>query len=345
MSGIVTGVKRALVGSPKRSEQIADLLLPKRIALPVFASDALSNNAYALQGTLLVLSVGGAAFLWYARWVALGVIALLFTVVASYHQNVRAYPLGGSDYEVVASNVGPRAWLIIASALLVAYALAVAMSIFSAVTNLALALPEDESNRVGVAVLFVVIITVLNLRGVRQIGSLFAIPTYMFMFGIFVVLGVGAFGMLSGETVTAHSYGWSVKAITGPDSSAGALSASALVFLLLGAFASGCTALTGVKVAEVPRLIQLYVIGIFILEYVVGRWWQGILHNQSTMRLRTRLRFTPGVMVVSVPWQLRSSELAAAALSLSLPMTAPAPAAAAPASASLAPAAAVNRTD
>ena len=120
-----------IVGRALRSEQLGETLLPKRLALPVFASDALSSNAYATQEILLVLSLGGVAFYSYAPWVAAAVVVIFFVVVASYRQNVHAYPSGGGDYEVVSTNLGQRAGVFVASALLVDYVMTVAVSISS----------------------------------------------------------------------------------------------------------------------------------------------------------------------------------------------------------------------
>src|ERR1700733_4062777 len=134
-------VKRLLLGRPVRSDRLGEQLLPKRIALPVFASDALSSVAYATQEILIVLALGGTAFLHLSKWAALGVVIVMATVVAAYRQNVHAYPSGGGDYEVANTNLGPRFGLVVASALLVDYVLTVAVSVASGVANLASAIP------------------------------------------------------------------------------------------------------------------------------------------------------------------------------------------------------------
>ena len=143
MASLTDVGKRLLLGRAMRSESLAETELPKKVALPVFASDALSSNAYATQEILLVLSLGGAAlFARYAPWVALGVVIIYFVVVASYRQNVHAYPSGGGDYEVVTTNLGERAGLVVAGALLVDYVMTVAVSIASAVQNIASTAPS-----------------------------------------------------------------------------------------------------------------------------------------------------------------------------------------------------------
>src|SRR5690348_7741191 len=126
---MVSMVKRLLVGRPLRSDRIGETLLPKRLALPVFASDPLSSVAYATQEILLVLSLGGLAYLFLAPWVALAVSVLLVVVVASYRTVVRAYPSGGGSYEVASRNLGPSAGLVVAAALMVDYIMTVAVSV------------------------------------------------------------------------------------------------------------------------------------------------------------------------------------------------------------------------
>src|ERR1051326_4681368 len=135
-------VKRVLVGRPMQSDRLGHTLLPKKIALPVFASDALSSVAYATEEILLVLSVGGLALFSYTPWIAAGVAVLMLVVVASYRQNVHAYPSGGGDYEVASTNLGQRVGLVVASALMVDYVLTVAVSVSSGVANLASAFPS-----------------------------------------------------------------------------------------------------------------------------------------------------------------------------------------------------------
>ena len=140
MAGTRTA-KRFVLGRQMATEQLGETLLPKRLALPVFASDALSSNAYATQEILLVLSLGGFAFFSYSPFIAGGVVLVFAIVVLSYRQNVHAYPSGGGDYEVVSTNLGQRAGVLVASALLVDYVLTVAVSISSAVDNITSAVP------------------------------------------------------------------------------------------------------------------------------------------------------------------------------------------------------------
>jgi amino acid transporter len=234
------GLKRVMFGRALHTNQLGETLLPKRIALPVFASDALSSNAYATQEILLVLSLGGVAYFAYAPWVAAAVVLVFFVVVASYRQNVHAYPSGGGDYEVVSSNLGQRAGVFVASALLVDYILTVAVSISSAVANIASAFTSVQEHKVAVAVGLVVVLMLMNLRGVRESGTTFAIPTYAFMIAIFSMFIWAAVRLLQGDVLRAESSAWEVE-------SEQAWTGLALAFLVARAFSSGTTALTGVE--------------------------------------------------------------------------------------------------
>jgi len=214
--------------------------LPKRIALPVFASDALSSNAYATQEILLVLSLGGLSLYSFGPWVALAVIVIFFTVVASYRQNVHAYPSGGGDYEVVSKNLGPNWGVMVASALAIDYVLTVAVSISSAVANLSSALPFIGLHGTWWAVGIIIFITVLNLRGIKESGALFAVPVYFFILSISVMIGVAVVRLAMGSDLQAESANWDVI----PEETFAGL---ALVFVVARAFSSGTTALTGIE--------------------------------------------------------------------------------------------------
>jgi amino acid transporter len=232
--------KRLFVGRPLRSAQLGETLLPKRIALPVFASDALSSVAYATEEILLVLSLGGLSLIHFTWYAAAGVAFLMLVVVASYRQNVHAYPSGGGDYEVATTNLGPRAGLTVASALMVDYVLTVAVSVSSGVANITSAVSSLQGHAVLVAVVIVAIIMLLNLRGVRESGTAFAIPTYAFVAAIAVLITVGLSKLATGHHLTSESAHYRIAA-------AHNYTGLALAFLLLRSFASGCTALTGVE--------------------------------------------------------------------------------------------------
>ncbi len=233
--------KRILVGRALSSEQLHETLLPKRIALPVFASDALSSNAYATQEILLTLAIGGATLYKYAPWVAALVVLVFFVVVASYRQNVHAYPSGGGDYEVVGTNLGPRAGVFVASALLVDYILTVAVSISSAVANIRSALPGMVGeHQVFWAVGLIVLIVIMNLRGVRESGAAFAVPVYGFILSIYGMVAYAVFRIARGDSLAAESASWTVVA-------EGTFTGLALAYLVARAFSSGTTALTGIE--------------------------------------------------------------------------------------------------
>ncbi|KOU04071.1 DNA-binding protein [Streptomyces sp. NRRL F-5755] len=234
--------KRILIGRALRSDKLGETLLPKRIALPVFASDPLSSVAYAPGEVLLVLSVAGVSAYHFSPWIAVAVVVLMFTVVASYRQNVHAYPSGGGDYEVANTNLGPKAGLTVASALLVDYVLTVAVSISSGVENLGSAIPFVTEHKSLCAIAMIVLLTLMNLRGVKESGKLFAIPTYIFVAGVFIMIIWGVVrGVIMGDTMKAPTADFTIHA------EQGGLAGFALVFLLLRAFSSGCAALTGVE--------------------------------------------------------------------------------------------------
>ena len=240
MSKLTTAAKRLLVGRPFRSDKLAHTLLPKRIALPVFASDALSSVAYAPQEIFAVLSVAGLAAYAYAPWVA-GLVALvMIVVVASYRQNVHAYPSGGGDYEVVTKNLGPTAGLIVASALLVDYILTVAVSTAAGVANIGSAIPVVGDHPVWFSIGIIVLVCALNLRGIRESGSAFAIPVYAFIISIAAMMLTGLVQFLIGADVRAPSSEFHMQAEH-------ALTGLPLIFLFARSFSSGSAALTGVE--------------------------------------------------------------------------------------------------
>jgi amino acid transporter len=231
--------KRLLLGDPLTSGKLDDQLLPKRRALPIFASDALSSVAYAPQELLMILLVGGVTFLTFSPWVAAAVILLLTVVVLSYRQLIKAYPSGGGDYEVARTNLGEVPGVIVAAALLVDYVLTVAVSVASGVDNIISAVPELNPFRVEIAVGFVILIVIVNLRGVREASTVFAIPTYLFIGSVAVMIVVGLFRTVLGDPPVASSAAYAVQ---GDD-----LSQAAVILLVLRAFSSGCSALTGVE--------------------------------------------------------------------------------------------------
>ncbi|ORB75798.1 APC family permease [Mycobacterium scrofulaceum] len=242
MSKLSTAARRLLIGRPFRSDRLSHTLLPKRIALPVFASDAMSSVAYAPEEIFLMLSVAGLAAYAMAPWIGLAVAAVLLIVVSSYRQNVHAYPSGGGDYEVVTTNLGDTAGLVVASALMVDYVLTVAVSISSAMSNIGSAIPFVYDHKVFFAVVATLAIMAMNLRGVRESGLAFAIPTYAFIVGIACMIVWGLFRIfVLDDPLRAESAGFQMHAEHGK------VVGFALAFLVARSFSSGCAALTGVE--------------------------------------------------------------------------------------------------
>lgn len=224
-------------------EELGETLLPKRLALPIFASDPLSSVAYATQEILLVLTLGGLAYLHFTPWIGAAVVALMTVVVLSYRQVVHAYPSGGGSYAVVSTNLGPSAGLVVGASLLVDYVMTVAVSVASGVDNIISAVPSLADYRVLMALCFVALLTALNLRNLRESGRLFAAPTYLFIGGMLIMIGTGLLRYLLGDAPVAESSRYGIT----PQEADLDLAGLALVMLVLRAFSSGCTALTGVE--------------------------------------------------------------------------------------------------
>ncbi|MFF0239809.1 APC family permease [Rhodococcus pyridinivorans] len=242
MSKLSTAAKRLVLGRPFRSDTLGHELLPKRTALPVFASDALSSVAYAPEEIFLVLSVAGLSAYAFSPWIGLAVAFVLVIVVAGYRQTVRAYPSGGGDYEVATKNLGPTAGLTVGSALLVDYVLTVAVSLSSAAATVGSAVPFVARHKVLFVVVAIVLLTAVNLRGIRRAGRAFAALTYTFVGCMLVMLGAGMFRIfVLGDDLRAESADFELVAEQTD------LTALAFVLLLARAFSSGCAALTGVE--------------------------------------------------------------------------------------------------
>ena len=242
MRDFIDRTKRLFVGRPVSSRGLGQTLLPKRVALPVFASDALSSVGYAPDEVLITLSVAGAAAATLSPWIGLAVVAVLAIVVMSYRQTVYAYPSGGGDYEVVTDNLGPRAGTLVASALLSDYVLTVAVSISSGTAYLAAAVPAVSPYKVQIAVAVASILAIINLRGTRDAGSAFAIPTYLYMAAIGIMAVVGFVQEFTGHLGQSPSAAYTLESSWDQG-----LTSLAGVFLILRAFSSGCAALTGVE--------------------------------------------------------------------------------------------------
>ena len=253
VSKLSTAARRLLIGQPFRSDRLSHTLLPKRIALPVFASDALSSVAYAPEEIFLMLSVGGLAAYALTPWIGLAVAAVMLVVVASYRQNVHAYPSGGGDYEVVTTNLGANAGLVVASALMVDYVLTVAVSTASAMSNIGSAVPFVAQHKVWFCVAAILLVTALNLRGVRESGLAFAIPTYAFIIGMVGMLGWGLFRIfVLGNPLQAESARFpdAFRTRTGPRVRAGVPDGPGVLVGMRGADRCGGDQQRGARVRE-----------------------------------------------------------------------------------------------
>jgi amino acid transporter len=235
MMGKTQVLKRAFLGRTMATGELRHTLLPKVLALPVFSSDPLSSNAYATQEILLVLALAGAGALHLVVPIAFFVAILLGTVVVSYRQTVRAYPSGGGAYIVAHENLGMYPGLLAAAALLIDYVLTVSVSIVAGVDAIVSASPGMSEFKIPISIGFVAFVTLANLRGAKESGTIFAIPTYGFVLSIYIMLVTGFVRCLGGCPV-AESAGTHLE-----------VEQALTLFLVLRAFAAGTTALTGVE--------------------------------------------------------------------------------------------------
>ncbi len=232
-------LKRWLVGLPLKTAQAAHERLSKRLALAVFSSDALSSVAYATEEILLVLILAGTAAVGWSIPISLSIILLLAILTMSYRQIIFEYPAGGGAYTVAKSNLGEWPGLVAAAALMIDYVLTVAVSVAAGIAAVTSAIPMLFPHRETLCLLAIVIVLLVNLRGVRESGKIFAVPTYVFISTILLMLAAGLVQFLWGQA-PSHT----------PASTLGAHAPieGLTLFLILRAFASGCTALTGVEV-------------------------------------------------------------------------------------------------
>src|SRR3984893_9911034 len=228
-------VWRVLVGAPIHSELEINERLTKKKALAVFSSDALSSVAYTPQATLVILLMAGAGALYASLWISVAVVLLLAAVVFSYRQTIYAYPSGGGSYIVAHENLGEIPGLVAAAALSVGYILTVSVSIASAVDQLVSAVPVLLQFKVELGIAAVALVTLANLRGIRESGSIFAIPTYVFLASMFALIGGGLVMYFSGQLY-----------VPPPETLAAPTEAFSL-FLLLRAFAVGSAVMTGTE--------------------------------------------------------------------------------------------------
>ena len=233
-----TVLKRILVGRAFSSAHLEHTLLPKVLALPVFASDALSSVAYATGEIFIQLAIVSTVFKGFVIPISAAIAALMAIVVISYRQTVRAYPSGGGAYIVSKENLGTWAALIAAAALLVDYTMTVVVSIVAGVFAIGSAFPVANDHKVLLSIGFVWLVTIANLRGARESGTLFAIPTYGFVAAILATIAIGLYQCVGGCPATAP---------VEPIPNAATVATAIGVFAVLKAFSSGATALTGVE--------------------------------------------------------------------------------------------------
>jgi amino acid transporter len=228
-------LKRVFLGRALPTEKLEHQLLPKFLALPVFSSDPLSSNAYATEEMMLVLVTAGAGALVYRIPLALIIVAILAIVIVSYRQTVRAYPTGGGSYIVAHENLGTLPGLLAAAALLIDYVLTVSVSVVAGVLAITSAAPALADHKVALSIGFVVLVTLANLRGVKEAGTIFALPTYGFVAMVYLMIAAGFIRCLAAcpQAATADLH---LEATAGIS-----------LFLILRAFSSGSTALTGVE--------------------------------------------------------------------------------------------------
>jgi amino acid transporter len=302
----LNSLKKVLVGSPLATAQARHERLSKTAALAVFSSDALSSVAYATEEILLILVLAGTVALHYSIPIGFAIAALIAVVVSSYRQTIFAYPQGGGSYIVTKDNLGTLPGLISGAALLIDYVLTVAVSVAAGVAALTSAVPALYDYRVIIGVGFVAVITVANLRGLRESGNLFALPTYLFISFVAVLIVYGLVRWAFRWDPTSHV----------PDPSIAAVQDLSL-FLVLRAFASGCAALTGVEAVSdgVPAFkppeaknarIVLAWLGVILISLFVGitfltrHYHLTPLPEQTILSQLARQIFGDGVLYYSI---------------------------------------------
>ncbi|WP_223596309.1 APC family permease [Neobacillus bataviensis] len=232
---MLSSVKRLLIGRPLKSTALGEQKLNILKALAILSSDALSSVAYGTEQILIVLATISVIAFWYSIPIAVGILVLLAALILSYRQIIYSYPHGGGAYVVSKENIGEKAGLIAGGSLLVDYILTVAVSVSAGTDAITSAFPSLHAHTVSIACVLVIFITILNLRGITESASILAYPVYLFVVALFILIGVGIFKIFTGEVSPTHhvAIGAPVQGIT--------------LFLLLRAFASGCSALTGVE--------------------------------------------------------------------------------------------------
>lgn len=275
---MVNKIKRVLIGRPMKSAEIEGEKLSKLKALAVLSSDALSSVAYGTEQILIVLMAAGFSAVWYSIPISFAVLGLLLILILSYRQTIYSYPAGGGAYIVAMDNLGRSTGLLAGGSLLVDYVLTVAVSSSAGTDAITSAFPALHDQRVLIALLMITLLTLMNLRGVTESASVLAVPVYLFVASIFVLILSGLFKYLTGGIhASVPEMGTAVSDIS--------------LFLLLKAFSSGCSALTGVEAVSnaIPNFKQpaernaaatLVMMGVILCTMFIGisalAYWYGI---------------------------------------------------------------------
>ncbi|MHB8837829.1 MAG: APC family permease [Gemmatimonadaceae bacterium] len=247
MASPIVHFKRVLFGQPLPSDRLEHERLNKKTALAVLSSDAISSVAYATEQTLLVLAVLGAAALNYIIPISAIIVALLVLVAVSYRQTIFAYPMGGGSYTVAKDNLGTGPGLVAAAALLTDYILTVSVSISSGIAAITSAYPSLAPNTVAMGIGAIAVLMLVNLRGVRESGIAFSVPTYVFIALMLLLIGTGLFRGMMGHELAPLTATPRVDALSAAQHGMGIPAGFAFTYLLLRAFAEGCVAMTGTE--------------------------------------------------------------------------------------------------
>lgn len=284
---LLTKIKNAFIGNPLTMDKLEEEKIPKWKALAVLSSDALSSVAYATEEVLIPLSLFALAAMAWSIPMAIGVAILLLIITLSYQQTISAYPHGGGAYTVAKENLGETAGLVAGAALLIDYILTVSVSVSAGLENIGSAIPFIAGHKVLIGVLIIFIIMILNLRGLKESSNVFAYPTYFFIFSVLTMIVVGGYKIFMGITPAVHP----VVHEAYPE---------VPIFLLLKAFASGCSALTGIEAisngvpifkkpsqqnAKTTMLWMAFILGGFFLGITLLAHLYGIvpMHGQETV--------------------------------------------------------------
>ncbi|WP_068496469.1 APC family permease [Paenibacillus kribbensis] len=297
---MLSKVKRLLIGRPRKSTALEEEKLNKLKALAILSSDALSSVAYGTEQILLVLITAGFAALWYSIPISIAVLGLLVILILSYRQTIFSYPGGGGAYIVAQDNLGKAPSLIAGGSLLVDYILTVAVSSSAGTDAITSAFPSLHDHRIAIALTMIIFLTIMNLRGVTESASVLAVPIYLFVVAIFVLIISGIIHYLAGGAhAAAPQFGATVSNVS--------------LFLLLKAFSSGCSALTGVeavsnaipnfrkpaaKNAATTLMMMGLILGCMFIGISLLAYWYGVRPNphETVISQIANATFGRGVM-------------------------------------------------